>query len=126
GRPFVALKLATSLDGRIAPPAGPSRWISGDKARESVHWIRAGFDAIAVGGRTARQDDPQLTARGVVEPRVPPRRGVFDTTAELSSDLTLISTAAEVETIVVASPDAPTANLRRLELAGVVALRAAS
>ena len=63
-RPFVALKLATSIDGRIADAAGRSRWISGDTAREHVHWLRAGFDAIAVGGRTARQDDPQLTARG--------------------------------------------------------------
>ncbi len=125
-RPFVALKLATSLDGRIADAAGQSRWISGDKAREYVHWLRAGFDAIAVGGRTARQDDPQLTARGGLEPRIPPRRVVFDTTAELSSDLTLVRTAVEVETIVVASPDAPTTNLRRLELAGVVVLRAAS
>lgn len=125
-RPFVALKLATSLDGRIADAAGQSRWISGDKAREYVHWLRAGFDAIAVGGRTVRQDDPQLTSRGAVEPRVTPRRVVFDTTAELSTDLTLVRTAAEVESIVVASPDAPTANLRRLELAGVAVLRAGS
>jgi diaminohydroxyphosphoribosylaminopyrimidine deaminase / 5-amino-6-(5-phosphoribosylamino)uracil reductase len=125
-RPFVALKLATSLDGRIADAAGQSRWISGERAREHVHWLRAGFDGIAVGGRTARQDDPQLIARGVVEPRLPPRRVVFDTKAELSSDLTLVRTAVEVETIVIASPDAPTANLRRLELAGVVLLRAAS
>jgi diaminohydroxyphosphoribosylaminopyrimidine deaminase / 5-amino-6-(5-phosphoribosylamino)uracil reductase len=124
--PYVALKLATSLDGRIADAAGQSRWISGDKAREYVHWLRAGFDAIAVGGRTVRQDDPQLTARGAVEPRVAPRRVVFDTTAELSTDLTLVRTAAEVETIVVASPDAPTANLRRLELAGLGVLRAGS
>ncbi|HEY7503089.1 MAG TPA: bifunctional diaminohydroxyphosphoribosylaminopyrimidine deaminase/5-amino-6-(5-phosphoribosylamino)uracil reductase RibD [Gemmatimonadales bacterium] len=125
-RPFVALKLATSLDGRIADSAGQSRWISGEKAREYVHWLRAGFDAIAVGGRTARQDDPRLIPRGAVEPRVMPRRVVFDTTAELSTELTLVRTAAEIETIVVASPDAPTANLRRLELAGVTVLRAAS
>ena len=125
-RPFVALKLATSLDGRIADAAGQSRWISGEKAREYVHWLRAGFDAIAVGGRTARQDDPQLIPRGAVEPRVPPRRVVFDTTGELSSDLTLVRTAAEVETIVVASPDAPTVNLRRLELAGVAVVPAGS
>jgi diaminohydroxyphosphoribosylaminopyrimidine deaminase / 5-amino-6-(5-phosphoribosylamino)uracil reductase len=124
GMPFVALKLATSLDGRIADAAGQSRWISGEKAREYVHWLRAGFDAVAVGGRTARQDDPQLTVRGMVEPRLTSRRVVFDTKAELSTDLALVRTAAEVETIVVASPDAPTANLRRLELAGVTVLRA--
>lgn len=125
-RPFVALKLATSVDGRIADASGQSRWISGEAAREYVQWLRAGFDAIAVGGRTARQDDPQLTVRGAVEPRSPPRRVVFDTAAELGTDLTLVRTAAEVETILVAAPDAPTANLRRLELAGVVVLRAAS
>jgi diaminohydroxyphosphoribosylaminopyrimidine deaminase/5-amino-6-(5-phosphoribosylamino)uracil reductase len=125
-RPFVALKLATSLDGRIADAAGQSRWISGDKAREYVHWLRAGYDAIGVGGRTARLDDPQLTVRGAVEPRVLPRRVVFDTTAELSTELTLVRTAAEVETIVVASADAPTANVRRLERAGVVVVRAGS
>ena len=125
-RPFVALKLATSLDGRIADAAGQSRWISGENARAYVHWLRAGFDAIGVGGRTARQDDPQLTARGAVEPRVAPGRVIFDSAAELSTELTAVRTASEVETIVIASPDAPTANLRRLELAGVVVLRAVS
>src|SRR5213594_3216542 len=58
-RPFVALKLATSIDGRIADAAVSSRWVSGDAAREYVHWLRAGFDAIAVGGTTALRDNPQ-------------------------------------------------------------------
>lgn len=126
GRPFVALKLATSLDGRIADAAGQSRWISGERARAYVHWLRAGFDAIAVGGRTARQDNPQLTARGAVEPRLAPRRIVFDSAADLSPELTLVRTAGEVGTTVVASPDAPAINLRRLESAGVAVLRAGS
>jgi diaminohydroxyphosphoribosylaminopyrimidine deaminase/5-amino-6-(5-phosphoribosylamino)uracil reductase len=65
-RPFVALKLATSIDGRIADSGGSSQWISGAEAREHVHWLRAGFDAIAVGGTTALTDNPQLTARGGV------------------------------------------------------------
>ena len=125
-RPFVALKLATSLDGRIADASGQSRWISGEKARAYVHWLRAGFDAIGVGGRTARLDDPRLTVRGSVEPRVPPRRVVFDTAAELSPELALVRTAAEVGTIVVASTEAPAASLRRLESAGVAVLRAES
>ena len=59
---------------RIADASGHSRWISGAVARKYVHWLRAGFDAIGVGGRTARLDDPQLTPRGSVTPRVPPRR----------------------------------------------------
>ena len=125
-RPFVALKLATSVDGRIADGSGQSRWISGEPARQYVHWLRAGFDAIGVGGRTARLDDPQLTVRGPVEPRVRPRRVVFDTAGELSSELTLIRTAREGGTVVVAGPDAPPANLRRLEAEGVVVLQAAT
>ncbi len=58
-RPFVALKLATSIDGRIADAAGSSQWVSGEAAREHVHWLRAGFDAIAVGGTTALHDNPR-------------------------------------------------------------------
>ena len=67
-RPFVALKLATTLDGRIADHTGRSRWISGEEARDYVHWLRAGFDAIGVGGHTARTDDASLTVRGEVQP----------------------------------------------------------
>ena len=70
-RPFVALKLATSIDGRIADAHGSSRWVSGEAAREYVQWLRAGFDAIAVGGTTALRDDPQLTVRGPLTPRRP-------------------------------------------------------
>src|SRR5690606_8240844 len=77
GRPWVALKLATSLDGRIADREGRSRWISGPEARDWAHWLRAGFDAIAVGAETARRDDPALTVRGGVTPRREPLRVVF-------------------------------------------------
>lgn len=76
-RPFVALKLATSLDARIADASGNSRWISGPEARDFVHWLRAGFDAIGVGAATARRDDPALTVRGPVSPRIPPARVIF-------------------------------------------------
>jgi diaminohydroxyphosphoribosylaminopyrimidine deaminase/5-amino-6-(5-phosphoribosylamino)uracil reductase len=118
-RPFVAVKLATSLDGRIADAAGRSRWISGQPAQEYVHWLRAGFDAVAVGGRTARADDPQLTVRGPVEPRVEPRRVVFDAAADLDPGLTLVRTARRVPTLLVASPSAPAPRLERLAEAGV-------
>lgn len=100
-RPFVAVKLATSLDHRIADPAGHSRWISGDEARDWVHWFRAGFDAIGVGGRTAVVDNPALTVRGAIEPRVPPRRVVFLGSRRLSLDSTLVRTAGEIPTIAV-------------------------
>src|SRR3989440_8823130 len=106
-RPFVALKLATSIDGRIADAAGSSQWVSGEAAREHVHWLRAGFDAIAVGGTTALRDNPQLTVRGAVAPRRPPVRVVFDRRAMLNLGVQLVSTAREVPTWVMSSLDAP-------------------
>jgi diaminohydroxyphosphoribosylaminopyrimidine deaminase/5-amino-6-(5-phosphoribosylamino)uracil reductase len=105
GRPYVALKLATSIDARIADPEGRSRWISGPEAREYVHWLRAGFDAIGVGGRTAAVDDASLTVRGAVEPRVAPARVVFDRSLQLSPASVLARTARDHRTIVFASPD---------------------
>ncbi|HEY7635881.1 MAG TPA: bifunctional diaminohydroxyphosphoribosylaminopyrimidine deaminase/5-amino-6-(5-phosphoribosylamino)uracil reductase RibD [Gemmatimonadales bacterium] len=121
-RPFVALKLATSLDGRIADASGRSRWISSAEAGDYVHWLRAGFDAIAVGGRTARADDPALTVRGTVQPRVTPRRIVFTATADLPAAASLIRTAREIPTLVLAAPGAPAGNVRRLEAEGVTVL----
>ena len=74
GRPFVILKLALTLDGRVAVPG--SRWITGGESRRRVHELRAAVDAVAVGTGTALADDPKLTARDV-EARRQPRRLAF-------------------------------------------------
>jgi len=122
-RPFVALKLATSIDGRIADAAGQSQWISGLEARDHVHWLRAGFDAIGVGGQTALHDNPQLTARGPLTPRRPPIRVVFDRRAMLNPGVHLVETAREVPTWVMASLEAPATNVEVLEASGVRVFR---
>ena len=122
-RPFVALKLATSIDGRIADAAGSSQWVSGESAREYVHWLRAGFDAIAVGGTTALQDNPRLTVRGPVTPRRPPVRVVFDRRAMLNPSALLVSGAREVPTWVMSSLEAPVSSVTALEQNGVRVFR---
>ncbi|HXY19853.1 MAG TPA: bifunctional diaminohydroxyphosphoribosylaminopyrimidine deaminase/5-amino-6-(5-phosphoribosylamino)uracil reductase RibD [Gemmatimonadales bacterium] len=105
GRPFVALKLATSLDARIADRDGRSQWISGEAAREYVQWLRAGFDAIAVGGGTVKADDPGLTVRGAVRPARPPLRVVLDRRGELPPGSTLVRSARETPTLALVGRD---------------------
>ena len=117
-RPFVTLKLATSIDGAIADASGRSRWLTGDTARRYVHRLRAGHDAIAVGAGTALADDPSLTVRSGRRPRVPPTRIVFDRRARLPLGSTLVRTARDVRTIVVVT-DAASAPARSLADAGV-------
>jgi diaminohydroxyphosphoribosylaminopyrimidine deaminase/5-amino-6-(5-phosphoribosylamino)uracil reductase len=73
GRPWVTLKLAMTLDGRIATATGQSQWITGPAARRAVHALRASHDAVMVGAGTARADDPQLTVRGFGSRRQPVR-----------------------------------------------------
>jgi diaminohydroxyphosphoribosylaminopyrimidine deaminase/5-amino-6-(5-phosphoribosylamino)uracil reductase len=89
GLPWVTLKVAVTLDGKLATKSGDSKWVTGPKAREKVHALRAQADAILVGAGTVRKDDPQLTARieggrnpvRVVLGRVPKGAKVLDAQA---------------------------------------------
>ncbi|MDQ4079356.1 MAG: bifunctional diaminohydroxyphosphoribosylaminopyrimidine deaminase/5-amino-6-(5-phosphoribosylamino)uracil reductase RibD, partial [Gemmatimonadota bacterium] len=117
-RPWITLKLATSVDGGIADVSGRSQWLTGDRARRYVHRLRAGHEAVAVGVGTALADDPELTVRSGRRPRVAPARIVFDRRARLPLDSKLARTARDVRTIVV-SADASSPEARKLADAGV-------
>lgn len=119
GVPEVVLKLATSLDGRIATATGESRWISGPGSRALVHRWRADADAVAVGLGTALADDPLLTARDVEGPVRQPARVVFDSAARLPLDSALVADAQAAPVIVLASADAPHERVEALRARGV-------
>ncbi|MFL5736735.1 MAG: bifunctional diaminohydroxyphosphoribosylaminopyrimidine deaminase/5-amino-6-(5-phosphoribosylamino)uracil reductase RibD, partial [Actinomycetota bacterium] len=78
GLPFVVLKMAATLDGKVAARDGSSRWITGDEARADAHRLRAESDAILVGSGTALADDPSLTVRDAVRQGAPPLRVLAD------------------------------------------------
>lgn len=98
GRAWVTLKMAMTLDGKIATHTGDSRWISGEASRRYVHRLRDRHDAVMVGIGTARADDPQLTAR--VPGGRNPARVVVDPRGELPRDGYLARTAREIPTVV--------------------------
>lgn len=96
GRPFVHLKLAVSLDGKIATRTGDSRWITGPEARGRAHELRHAYDAILVGAGTVAQDDPSLTDRSGLKRRRPLVRVVLDDQVRLSLDSKLVTTEGPV------------------------------
>jgi len=122
GMPYVTLKLALSLDGRIASRTGASKWVTGPEARARVHLLRAQQDAVIVGVGTALADDPRLTVRDA--PGNSPLRVIFDTKLRLPIGSRLVQTAREVPTWVVCTTDAASSAEEQLLERGVEVIRA--
>jgi diaminohydroxyphosphoribosylaminopyrimidine deaminase / 5-amino-6-(5-phosphoribosylamino)uracil reductase len=119
GRPFVHLKLATTLDGRIAAAGGDSRWVTGEEARLRAHELRAEAGAVLVGANTVRTDDPMLTPRDLPVP--PPRitRVVLDPHLTTSPGSKLARSAHEAPVVIFGAGPALDGRERDLEELGV-------
>lgn len=119
GRPLVTLKLATSLDGKIATNAGESQWITGEAARASGHRLRAAHDAIMVGSGTALSDDPTLTCRLPGLEAHSPVRVVLDGQGRLPLQSRLARTAKDIPVWLITSKTAPAKALEERRALGI-------
>ncbi len=119
GKPFVVLKLASTLDGRLT--AGELRWLTGEKARARVHYLRAWTESIAVGIGTIRSADPVLDRRLYREQLQPPDRIVFDTPLSLPRSHRWLGAGEPV--ILYCREDAPAERIRELSGAGAEVVR---
>ncbi len=126
GLPFVHLKLAVSLDGKIATRTGDSRWVAGPESRARAHELRHEYDAILVGAGTVAIDDPLLTDRSGHPRRLPLVRVVLDDALELSPQSQLAKTAVQVPVIVFTGPGADRDTIKRFEAQGVEIVRTKS
>lgn len=118
GLPFVTLKTAMTLDGKISTRAGDSKWISSEKSRRLVHLLRDEHDAVMVGSDTVIHDDPALTVRHGKNRRNP-LRVIVDGTLRVSMNSTVVATASKIPTIIVTTSKAPMKKIDALTLAGV-------
>lgn len=123
GRPFVHLKLATSLDGKIATRTGDSRWITGAESRACVHQLRHEYDAILIGAGTALADDPLLTDRSEQKRRRPLVRVVLDETLKVSPESRLLSSAKEFPVLIFAGDSVAATQVNELETRGIEIVR---
>ena len=124
GRPFVHLKLASSLDGRISASGGESKWITGEPARRRAHELRAEAGAVLVGAGTARTDDPLLTPRGLPDAPPPIVRVTLDPHLTLSPRSQLAKTAGASPVVVFAGEGADGAKGDELRGHGVEVMTA--
>ncbi|WP_139492334.1 bifunctional diaminohydroxyphosphoribosylaminopyrimidine deaminase/5-amino-6-(5-phosphoribosylamino)uracil reductase RibD [Brevibacillus dissolubilis] len=123
-RPFVTVKTASTLDGKVATETGHSRWISGELAREEVHMLRHQFDGILVGVNTVLADDPSLTARLERETRQPVRV-ILDTTLRIPLHAKVV-TDGLAPTLIYTTDRAPADKQEALQQLGVEVVRLSS
>jgi len=116
--PFIALKLAMSLDACLAASPGSRTRITGEEAEREVHRLRAGHDAVMVGAGTIAADDPRLTVRLAPPGREPPRRIVLDSEGALGSQAAVFEDAAVAPVHVFVRQEVAEATIERLETAG--------
>jgi len=124
--PYVVLKTAMSLDGKIATAQGESQWITGATAREYVHRLRDRYDAILVGVGTVLADDPSLTCRLPEGGGKDPVRVVLDSQARTPSTARVITQPSEAPTLIVTVPGASPERVRLLKEAGAQVLEVPS
>jgi diaminohydroxyphosphoribosylaminopyrimidine deaminase/5-amino-6-(5-phosphoribosylamino)uracil reductase len=120
GIPFVTLKVAQTLDGKIATASGESQWITGEKAREEGHRLRDMNDAIIVGINTVLKDNPSLTTR--IEKGRDPLRVVIDSRLRTPADARIITQKSAAGTIIATTAGAPKAKVKKLQDAGAEVL----
>ena len=118
-RPWVSLKVATTLDGKIATRTGHSQWITGEAARQRGHLLRAVADVILTGGGTVAADDPQMTCRLPGLEKRSPRRAIMLGSQVLSPDAKLVQTASDVPVRIYTAEGRDTSGLSGLALGGI-------
>ncbi len=123
--PFVVLKMAATLDGRIATRMGDARWVTGPAARARVHAMRHAMDAILVGVGTVKADDPQLTTRLDEGSGVDPIRIVLDTHLSMPDTARMLQQASAAQTWVICGPEAAESARDRLSAQGALVMEAA-
>ena len=119
GLPFVGIKVAMSLDGKIGTMTGESHWITGEKSRQFVHRLRDQSDVILVGIETVLKDNPRLTTRVEGSEGKDPVRVIVDSSARLPLDARVVETSSSARTILAVTNQAPPDKCRALEDRGV-------